>query len=253
MSAPASTAGFELVEAVYLQRPTGRHAMNLEDLRREIEAAAPEVLFCHTQMPRLGEPSAEDAPPDDFSTWVRGVVQDAETAERLGFAVQTSHGDLDALRGSLLSALEALPLPVRLRRDAPEGGALTFLSFESIPVPTGLRAENPDQLMRALASLGRVAWFHHLIEEAWWHTGQPLVEWLRTRGATRLADLIERETLSGLAASAIRRRVIRRWKQTSLGRRLVEAGALPEDARREAGRGAVAGLMRRLRERGGET
>jgi len=87
-----------------------------------------------------------------------------------------------------------------------------------------LVAYTPDELLDCLASCDRMTWFHHLIEEAWLRAGPiPLVEWLRGQGATRLANMIEREVSSGRSVDEIRSRTLQRWRRSRIAVRVADA------------------------------
>src|SRR5438132_8977059 len=115
-------APFPLLGVVHLVRPAGRTARDLESLRAGIAEASVQSLFYHAYQPLLRTTAASDAPPDDFSAWVNGVVQDRETAERLSFAIQDRSSSAAELRSALVEVLEALPEKTRRARDAPEEG-----------------------------------------------------------------------------------------------------------------------------------
>ncbi len=239
---------FELTAVVHLVRPAGRTARDLEELRDGVAQVPARSLFFHTVQCVLRQPEAEDPPADDLSAWVNGVVQDRETAERLAFATQTRGTGAEAVRAALLEVLEAIPEKSRRARDAPEGGAFVFLAADPVPVPTGEVAAEPAQLYDQLATADPSVWFYHLIEEPWFGEGRrPLALWLREAGAARQAGLLEECAAEGLPLAALRRRVLGRWRRSDLGRRLARAAGRPEEERREAGREAVAGLVRRLR------
>src|SRR5436190_19596404 len=87
----AEVAPFQLSSVIHLIRPAGRAARHLEDLRQGLADASPACLFNHTLQAQLRHAASDIMPPDDFSSWVDGVVQDRETGERLSFAVQ-HHG-----------------------------------------------------------------------------------------------------------------------------------------------------------------
>src|SRR5262245_3357111 len=110
---------FELISVIHLVRPAGERATDLETLRAGIARAEAATLFYHTLQCPMRWPDAEEPKDDDLSTWVRGVIQDSETAERLAFAVQSHGGSATDLRSGLLEVLEAVPEPVRIARDAP--------------------------------------------------------------------------------------------------------------------------------------
>ena len=123
---------FELCGVTHLIRPWGEPAGDLEELRRGIAAAPPEVLFRHAAQYPLRDPGAEELPPDDFSAWIGGVVQDDETAERLSFVVQGGAASPDARRAAALAVLDAIPERRRRERDAPPESRFRFLAAVSI-------------------------------------------------------------------------------------------------------------------------
>jgi hypothetical protein len=246
------SAAFELTSVVHLVRPAGDRARSLESLRAGIELARPESLFYHAIQCPLRRPESDGLPPDDFSGWVNGVLQDRETAERLSFAVQGHGGSEVELRQALLEALETVSEKDRRERAASAESEFVFLTAESVRVPVGVAARDPDHLVEALGAADPGVWFYHLIEEPWYQPGTPPVaRWAHELGESRLARLLEEEALSGRGLEEMRRRLLRRWRQSRLHGRVAAAAALTEDERREAGRAAVAGLVRRITKTGG--
>jgi hypothetical protein len=238
---------FPLAGVVHLVRPTGARARDLDELRACIAGAPARSLFCHTLQCQLRDPSSAELPPDDFTAWVNGVLQERETAERLSLAVQLQAASVEELRGALLAVLEALPEKRRAARTAAEGGELVLLTAESVRVPTGLAVRDGTELMEALASADVSVWFHHVYEEPWLREGgAPLGEWLAARGEGRLAGWLDESPSWGLPVEAARRRVLRRWRGLRLRRSVAAAAATPEGERRDAARAAVANLVRRV-------
>jgi hypothetical protein len=238
---------FELSGVVHLVRPTHLRARTLEELRKGLAATEPETLFFHAVQYRLRHAAIEDLPPDDLVAWAYGVLQDRETAERLSFASQNHAGSFATLRQGLLETLDAIPIETRESRAAPEGGEFVFLTVDSVPVPTGVRAADPSELPEALAEADPSVWFYHLIEEPWF-SNQParLLEWMRAGGASREADALAHDAAAGASLDTLRRRALSRWRRARMRRRVAEGAHLPEDRRRETERAAVAGLVRRL-------
>ncbi len=235
-----------LTSVVHLVRPTGVVANDLEELRAGIATAPNEALFLHVPLVRL-RAGGDDAPQDDFSDWVFGVVQDRETAERLAFAAQTAAGSAADLRAALLAVLDAHAPATRAARRAPAGGGFHFLAAESVRLDTGLFAEDPEVLLRLLTVADTSAWFYHLVEQPWRADGtETLCGWLRARGAATVAARIEEVVGSGLPLEAVRSRLIRRWRRGRLVQRLSEASQRPETVQRVLARAAAAGLARRL-------
>jgi uncharacterized protein DUF5752 len=240
-------ATFELSSVVHLVRPAGFSAHHLDDLREGIARATASTLFLHAVTPMMRHPAAEALPPDDFSSWVNGVVQDRETAERLAFVVNDRGSGPGPLREGLTEVIGAIAPDKRVQRDAPEGGDFVFLDLESVAVSTGVFVHDAESLVSALAVAEPGVWFYHLIEQPWLAPERPsLVDWVRAAGDARLVQWLEEAGASGRPLEELRRRTTRRWKQSRLGRRVAEAAHRSEEERREAGREAVLGLVRRI-------
>jgi hypothetical protein len=238
---------FELLSVVHLVRPAGRVARDLDELLRGIRECSAASLFYHSHQHQLRHPAVDELHPADFVAWVNGVVQDRETAERLSFVIEHRGGSPDELRAALGEVLEALPEKTRLTRDAPEEGQFEFLEMESVLVPTERYCRNCDELLDHLAETNPSVIFYHLVEQPWLAPDQPsLIGWVREQGDQRLVGWLEEAARSGLPLEEMRRRLLRRWRQSTLGRRIAEAGTVPENERREQARRAVASLVRRI-------
>lgn len=236
---------FELRAVTHLVRPWGEPAGDLEQLRAGIAAAPAEVLFRHAVQYPLRGPGAEELPPDDFSAWIGGVVQDAETAERLSFAVQGG-GSPEALRRAALGVLDMLPERRRRERDAPPDSHFRFMAAVSLSHPIGAVVHDGQELVEALCAADASVWFFHLVEQPWYGEGSaPLLEWLATRADRRLEPWLREVATSGLPIDKTRARLRARWRRSRIGRRVTEAASHPDEARREAGRQAMARLLRR--------
>lgn len=223
---------FALSGAAYLAQPTGRKAADLEEFAERLREADTATLFYHTQIPRLEDPDDGDVPADEFSNWIRGVLQDPETAERLAFAVQASSAETEDLRHALFAVLDAVSTRRRKRGTATEGGAFVFLRTDVVPVAMEQSAQSPEELMEMLAHADRSVWFHHVIEEAWLHPGPtPIVEWLIERHEDALADWLARAASRGLSVEDLRAELLRHWGRSSARRRLVASDRAPADAR----------------------
>jgi uncharacterized protein DUF5752 len=245
---------FEIQSVVHLVCPTGDSARHLEELRDAIARASDRSLFWHIAGGQRREPWCAELAPDDFSAWVGTVVQDRVTAERLSYAVQSRRGASEPLRAALLETLESVGERQRRARAAPEGGEFPMLTFESVAVPTGLEAHDPESLEAALAVADAGAWFHHAVEQPWLGAEGPLLgDWLRARGATRLAEWFADLASSGLPLETMRRKLLERRRRAAIRRRISEAAASVDGERQQATRAAVEALVRRIRRARGAT
>lgn len=236
---------FELRSVAHLMRPWGEPARDLNQLRADLAEAPDEVIFHHAVQYQLRNPGAEELASDDLSAWVRGVVQDAETAERISFAVQTQNASPADAREALLAVLDRLPENRRLERDAPQGSEFMFLTTVSVSYPTGRIVDSAQSAVEALVEEDPAVWFFHLIEEPWLRGVAPLPDWLTHIGEPRVAKWLREAAVSGLPIGKARSQLLRRWRRSQITRRLSHASESPELDRREAGRQAVASLMRR--------
>src|SRR5262245_4706622 len=241
---------FELHSVVHLVRPTGSRARNLEELRLGIENASERSLFFHTRHPQLRLPVGLESAHDDFSAWVNGVLQDRETAERLSFVVQSQFDSPEHLRRALLETLARIPEATRISRTTQPESELVFLTVESVPLPTGARVGDARELVHALIAADASVWFYHLIEQPWFPGGPSLDEWLVSQEEERLATWLREGAAAARPIESMRRSLLRRWRQSRLGRRVREAATAPEGIRREAGRATVARLVRRITKTG---
>jgi hypothetical protein len=235
-------AAIEICSVVHLVRPTHREVSDVEGLARGIAEVEPASLFYHVVQPPLRAPASTDLPPDDFSAWVTGVLQDRETAERLSLAAQRAGAGPELLRTALIQALDGRrPTP-----RAPEGGEFSFLAADTVVVPIA-DSFDPDVAMVAIAHADASAWFYHLIEQPWFSGGAvPLANALRTAGALRLAERLEQMACAGFPLEKLRRDAIRMYRRLRLGSRVAAAAAASEMERSEEARDAAARLARRL-------
>jgi hypothetical protein len=188
-----------------------------------------------------------EQPPDDFSHWVHGVVQDRETAERMAFALQTSCDSPEMLREGLLDVLAPMSEATRRRRDAPEDGAFVFLDVDSVRVPTAHVVDLPSALMEHIDQLPLAVLFYHAVEQPWMDPEAPsLALWLESHGEPKLAQRLVGALQSGKSLADLRRQLVRQYRQSRLGRRLADAALASDDMRREEGRRAMQRLARRL-------
>ncbi len=242
---------FELRSVAHLIQPWREPVRDLDQLRQAVALAPAEAVFHHTVQFQLRHAAAEEMPLDDFSAWIDGVLQDRETAERLSFAVQTQGASEPATRAALLGVLDGLPPRRRTERVAPEESALQLLSAVSVSFPTGVAVRDGAELVEALAAADTAVWFYHLVEEPWLAPEHPpLREWLAAIHDSRLPGMLADAAGGGLPLEKARARLLQRWRRSLIARRVSDATAAPEDERREAGREAIARLVRRTQRPG---
>ncbi len=232
---------------VHLVRPSGHSACDLAELRAGIEAASDASLFYHAYHPRLRHAYAPTLPPDDFSAWVNGVIQDRETAERVAFAVQTGGWSAADLRPALLAAIPAPGARPGHAYAAPPEGAFVFLEMDSVPVDLGLAAQDGEDLVAHLCGASVAVFFYHVLERPWFDPGGAgLASWALARGEPRLAEWIAEVPQEGRPLAESQRRLDGRWRRSHVMRRVAMAADMPEGVRQAKARSVVSGLVRRI-------
>lgn len=246
-----SDVAFVLRGVVHLTRPLGRQVHSLQELRDAIAEVEDASLFLHVALDRLGLPNDEDPDLDDWSAWVRGVVQHPEAAERLSFAV-SRHPAIDpGLRTDAVAALDRVPEAERRAATAPQGGAFELLTLEPVTWQASEPLASADDVLTELRTAERSVWFWHLVEEPWrLNARAPLLAWLEAHGAAAAAERLDDWTRSGRPIDSIRQAFSRWWGRHGLPARVAGAAQATPNERNAAGREAVRSLVRRLRSGG---
>jgi len=238
---------FQLVGVTHLLRPWGEPVAGLDAMLERVGAAPDEVLFAHSVCRLLRDATLQGQVMDDLSHWIATALQDPETAERLWLAVGTAFPRATAVREAMLEVLGSVPARRRGAREAPPGAEFTFLSAVPVHYRSGEPFDDPRAAVAALLEREPAIWFHHLHEEPWDSEGSStLLEWLRLRGESALAERLAACTEWGLGVELARTRFRKRWRLSQASRRVVSADGPPEQRRRDAARGAAAMLVRRL-------
>src|SRR5262249_51164594 len=168
-----SFEAFPIRCVVHLVRPTGTRVTTLDELRQAILEASDASLFNHCVQYQLRNPASKELPPDDFSAWVGGVVQDRATAERMSFAVSSHNRRPGELRRAWLRVLDDVPASQRTTRTADAEGAFVFLEVEPVALPTGVHVMDDSEAVEALANADVSAWFYQVVEQPWFAADRP--------------------------------------------------------------------------------
>lgn len=249
-AARARSGPFQFASVTHLQAPAGLNAVTMEALREGIANAPDDSLFLHVGCVPARYPHARDLPSNDFALWVGTALQAPEAAERLAFVGSAAAQPIADLRASLLRVLDSVPARDR-KREAAEEAAFHFVRVRSVPIPLGVEASDPVEMVEAWHRLDSAAVFYHLIEApVFGDLSNSLPAWLRAHGADSLAVQAEQAVAAGRPIARLRRDLGMRWRRSQIGRRLAEVSGVPEQERLRQARAAMARLASRLRGRG---
>jgi len=245
-------APFEFSTVAHLEYPAGRTANDLVSLREGIARVPPESLFFHIARVAVRHPRAHDLPPNDFANWTAAALQEPEVAERLAFAGSQPLTELEALRSSLLRILDESGSR-KHAEPAAQAATFHFITARSVKAPLDLVAAEPEQVVHLWPQIDTAAAFYHLVEARVLGPGQDdLAAWLKSRGATKLAEVAESVTMGGMPLLRLHREIGARWRRSLITARLVRRTEESDAARRQEARAVVARFAGRLRkQRGG--
>jgi len=241
------TSPFQFSTVAHIEYPAGRVATGLAALREGIARVPPECLFFHITRVMVRHPRARDLPPNDFANWTAAALQNLEVSERLAFAGAEPLVELQDLRASLLQILDEA-LSRKRAEDAAEAAAFHFISARSVKAPLGLTVESPEQVIQLWPQVDPSAAFYHLVEARVLGPAEDdLVEWLRNRGATRLAECAEDLTRGGMPLLRLQKEIGARWRRSEITKRLLRRAERSDATRRQEARAVVARFAGRLR------
>jgi hypothetical protein len=251
-AARALSGPFQFASVTHLQAPAGLNAVTMEALREGIANAPDDSLFLHVCCVSVRYPHARDLPSNDFALWVGTALQAPEAAERLAFAGSAAAQPIAELRASLLRVLDSVPSRDR-KREAADEAAFHFVRVRSVPIPLGVEATDPVEMVDVWHRLDSAAVFYHLIEApVFGDLSHSLPAWLRAHDADSLAVQAEQAVAAGRPIARLRRDLGMRWRRSQIGRRLADVSGVPEQERLRQARAAMARLAGRLRGRGAQ-
>lgn len=142
---------------------TGRRAQSLRDLREGLLVVPQESIYYHF-WGRLLRPRFDDTEfHNDFATWARYSLHDDVLSERLSVIDPADFPDLDALRATLVDAIEQRIDEVDVvfsHRDR----QFHFRRCQTVVFDTALRLREPRALAEATPTLSLGSIYYHVID-----------------------------------------------------------------------------------------
>lgn len=164
---PGNTAGssvFEIKDCALIAVATGHRAINLKELRDNLNSISPDSIYYHFWGGLLQPRFEEREYNNDFAAWVWHGMHDGTLAERLAVIDPTDFADLEDLRQELLEIIEE-----RLdERDylswLRASSRFEFIRSQIVIFDTRKRADKPQQLAELLPNLSTGSIFYHFID-----------------------------------------------------------------------------------------
>ena len=153
---------FEFKECVNILKSTGRKAKTLRELRNVISVVSEDSIFHHTYQYFLKERVLEYT--NDFAHWAGESLEERSLAERLSNIDPYDSDDIDGVRRSLLSVIDAYLEEFPEPREAMPNDAFYFNETLSIVFPVGLKARNLAEFLMAMKFLNPGCIYYHFYE-----------------------------------------------------------------------------------------
>jgi hypothetical protein len=112
-----------------------------------------------------------------------------------------------------------------------------LLAVRPVPVPTGLQADDVDDLARMLEQATRDVWLHHLVEDPWFRPGEPsLLGWLSEAGGDALATMLAREVRRRASIDSVRAALRRHRRRAAITTRVLSGETTSPNETRDLAR-----------------
>jgi hypothetical protein len=143
---------------------TGISAQNLRELRAGLEQAPADSIYHHFWGRFLQAHFDEPQFNNDFASWVRHVLREKESAERLSVINPADFDDLEGLRAELIDVIETALDEQEMVPWARFDQQFHFLRSQIIVFDTGLDASDPAELARLIPTMSPGMIFYHFID-----------------------------------------------------------------------------------------
>jgi hypothetical protein len=158
------TAPFAIRDCALITITTGLQAQTLKEFREALKAVPAGSIYHHfwgrLLRPQFDEPEYNN----DFASWASRGLHDRQLAERLSMVIPTDFEDLEGLRREILDVIEErLDESERVpwsMADQP----FNFLHSQTVIFDTGLRFDQPSDLLPYLPGFSTGSIYFHFID-----------------------------------------------------------------------------------------
>lgn len=155
---------FAVKDCALITIATGRKAINLAELRDNLQIVSIDSIYHHfwggLLVPRFEEREFHN----DFAGWVRHSLREPELAERLAVIDPGEGPDMEAVRQELLETIEERLDESESSRWMPAGRQFEFLRGQLVVFDTHRRLENPADLAEQIPAMSTSSIFYHFID-----------------------------------------------------------------------------------------
>jgi hypothetical protein len=155
---------FKVRDCALITLSTGFRVQNLKEFRDALQQVPPNSLthhfWGHLLRPQFDDPEYNN----DFASWAYRGLHDKPLAERLSMVLPTDFDDLEELRQELVETAEERLDETELIPWARADQLFHFLHSHIVVFDTGLRFDDPADLVSYLPSLSTGCIYYHFID-----------------------------------------------------------------------------------------
>ncbi len=155
---------FAVKDCALITIATGMKAQNLKEFRDGLSQVPLGSIYHHFWGRLLCTQFDEPEYNNDFASWAFRGLHDKPLAERLSMVIPTDFDDLECLRQEVIDVIEQRLDESEMVPWAKADQQFYFLKSQLVVFDTGLRFDNPGQLLPHLKSLSTGSIYYHFID-----------------------------------------------------------------------------------------
>jgi hypothetical protein len=155
---------FAVKDCALITIATGRKAINLAELRDNLQAVSSDSIYHHFWGGLLSPRFEEREFHNDFAGWARHSLREPELAERLAAIDPGEYQDMEMVRQEIIGLIDDRLDENENSRWMPAAREFEFLHGQLVIFDTGRRLAKPADLAEQLPKMSTGSIFYHFID-----------------------------------------------------------------------------------------
>jgi hypothetical protein len=170
----------------------GRKATDLPSLLEGVREIPDSSIYHHMHRFLFQHQYLSPEPPNDFSYWLREVLNEDAMAERLSSIDMMQFDSIDALRRELIQKFEECAAGSTRRVGCPVGEEFHFMACKTFVLPTHTTAASLGEFAGALSTVSISSLFFHMFDARLrvGHGQNDFSRWFDDQGWSHLAESV---------------------------------------------------------------
>lgn len=155
---------FAIKDCALITIATGRKAINLAELRENLNNVSGDSIYHHFWGGLLAPRFEEREFNNDFAGWARHSLREPELAERLAVINPAEGQDMEVIRQEILDVIDDRLDESEISRWMPAARQFEFLRSQLVIFDTHHRMEKPAELAQQIPKMSTSSIFYHFID-----------------------------------------------------------------------------------------